>query len=73
VSSKLELDLESESAVTILAESVAQLDGGLEVVPLEDNFADKDFPDRDLPKVLPVEVLNKVDSSGSCLRHLEAT
>ena len=72
MSSELELDLESESAVMILAELVAQLDSGLEVVPLKDNFADEDFPDRDLPKVLLVEVLDKVDSSSSCLRHSEA-
>ena len=56
----------------ILAELVAQLDGGLEVVPLKDDFADKDFLDRDLPEVLPVEVLDEVDSSGSHLWHSEA-
>jgi hypothetical protein len=45
VSSELELDLESELVVTILAESVAQLDGGLEVVPLKDNSTNEDFSD----------------------------
>ena len=73
MSSELELDPESESAVTILAESVAQLDSGLEVVPLEDDFADKDFLDQGLPEVLPVEVLNEADSSGSRLWHSEVT
>jgi hypothetical protein len=73
VSSELELDPESESAATILAESVAQLDGGLGVVPLKDDFTDEDFPDQGLPEVLPVEVLDEVDSSGSCLQHLEVT
>jgi hypothetical protein len=56
----------------ILAELVARLDSGLEVVPLEDDFADKDFLDRDLSEVLPVEVLDEVDSSGSHLWHSEA-
>ena len=59
--------------MTILAESVAQLDDGLGVVPLEDDFADEDFPDQDLPEVLPVEVLDEVDSSSSRLWHSEAT
>jgi len=73
VLSELEFVLESESAATILAESVAWLDGGLEVEPLEDDLPDKDFLEQDLPKVLLAEVLDKVDSSGSRLQHSEAT
>ncbi len=73
MSSELELELESELAATILAESVAQLDGGLEVEPLVNGLLDEDFPDLDLPEVLPVEVLDEAVSSGSRLQHLEAT
>jgi len=73
VLSELELELESESAVTILAESVAWWDDGLEEEPLEDDLLDEGFPDRDLSEVLPVEVLDKVVSSSSCLQHSEAT
>jgi hypothetical protein len=73
VLSELELELESESAVTILAESVAWWDDGLEEEPLEDDLLDEGFPDQDLSEVLPVEVLDKVVSSSSCLQHSEAT
>jgi len=45
VSSELELEPESELAATILAESVARLDGGLEVEPLVDGLLNEDFPD----------------------------
>jgi hypothetical protein len=73
VSSESELELESESAATILAESVAQRDDGLEEEPLVDDLPDEDFPDRDLSEVLPEEVLGGGFSSGSHLQHLEAT
>ena len=72
VLSELELELESESAVTILAESVAWWDNGLEEEPLEDDLLDEGFPDQDLSEVLPVEVLDKVVSSSLCLQHSEA-
>ena len=73
MSSELELELESESVAMILVESVARLDGGLEVEPLVNSLLNEDFPDLDLPEVLPVEVLDEVVSSGSRLWHLEVT
>ena len=73
VLSESEFELESESVATILAESVALLDCGLEEEPLEDNLPDEDFLDCDLPKVLPEDAFNEVVSSCSHLRHSEAT
>jgi hypothetical protein len=43
----------------ILAESVALLDYCLEKEPLEDDLPDKDFPDCDLPKVLPEDAFSE--------------
>jgi len=43
VLSELELELKSELVPTILVESEAQLDSGLEVEPLEDSLPNKDF------------------------------
>ena len=71
--SEQKLKPESELAVTILVESVAQLDDGLKEELLKDNLFNEDFPDHDLPKVLLVEVLDEAVSSGLCLWHLEAT
>ena len=71
--SESEFELESESVATILAESVALLDCGLEEEPLEDNLPDKDFPDCNLPEVLLEDAFDEVVSSCSCLRHSEAT
>jgi len=65
--------LESESVVTILAESVALLDCGLEEEPLEDDLPDEDFLNCNLPEVLPEDAFGEVVSSCSHLRHSEAT
>ena len=73
MSSESEFELESESAATILAESVALLDCCLEEEPLEDDLPDKDFLDCDLPEVLPEDAFGEVVSSCSRLRHSEAT
>ena len=73
MSSKQELEPESELAAMILVELVVWLDDGLEEELLEDNLFDKDFLDHDLPKVLPLEVLDEAVSSSSRLWHSEVT
>ena len=73
MSSESEFELESELAAMILAESVALLNCGLEEEPLEDDLPSKDFPDCDLPKVLPEDTFDEVVSSCSYLQHLEMT
>jgi hypothetical protein len=73
VSLESEFELESESVVTILAESVALLDCCLEEEPLEDDLPTEDFPDCDLPEVLLEDTFGEVISSCSRLRHSGAT
>jgi len=69
VLSELEEVLESESAVTIFAESVVLLDEVLEDELRDNSFANEDLLDKDLPEVLPDEVFNAEfdpDSFSSC-------
>ena len=69
VLSELEEVLESESAVTIFAESVVLLDEVLEDKLRDNSFANEDLLDKDLPEVLPDEVFNAEfdpDSFSSC-------